>query len=295
MPAVRRLGNMIWSTLVTVLANRACADPASGMRVFRRSSLQKFYPLPDGLNFTPVMSTRALHEGLKVIELPITYRERTGRSKLSVVRDGLRFLKTILWTALEYNPAKLLGLVGASFVSIAAAIGCTLLFARSAGVTSVSAAGAFGVFFALVLAVSGVSIYSLGVTFHFLVSLFHRKPVGPGLFGDSRVEKGLESHFGWSGVAAAGIGCALAGASMFLGRDSWDIARLWFWFFSSAAFILFGIQLLVCWVLARALERLADREALITRELIPISEEAVARTVLSSGRPRAMPASEVAG
>jgi glycosyltransferase involved in cell wall biosynthesis len=294
MPVVRRLGNLIWSTLVTVLANQACADPASGMRVFRRSALPNFYPLPDGLNFTPVMSTRALHEDLKVVELPIPYRERTGRSKLSVIRDGLRFLKTILGTALEYNPAKLLGLVGAVFVCIAAAIGCTLLLARTSGVTSVNAFGAFGVFFALVLAVSGVSIYSLGVTFHFLVSLFHRKPVGPGLFGDSRVEKRFESHFGWSGAAAVGIGCALAGTSMFLGRDSWDIARLWFWFFSSAAFILFGIQLLVCWVLARALERLADREALITEELIAVPAEA-ASLVSPSGRLRAMPAGEAAG
>jgi hypothetical protein len=286
---------MIWSALVTVLANQTCADPASGMRVFRRSALPKLYPLPDGLNFTPVMSTRALHEELKVVELPIPYRERTGRSKLSVIHDGCRFLKTILWTALEYNPAKLLGLVGAVFVSIAAAIGCALLIARSSGVTSVNALGAFGVFFALVLAVSGVSIYSLGVTFHFLVSLFHRRPVGPGLFGNSRVEKMFESHFGWSGVAAVGIGCALAGTSMFLGRDSWDIARLWLWFFSSAAFILFGVQLLVCWILARALERLAAREALVTQELIPLTEDPAERSRSSGGRLRAMPAGETAG
>jgi hypothetical protein len=81
---------------------------------------------------------------------------------------------------------------------------------------------------------------------------------------------------------------------MFLGRDSWDIARLWFWFFSSAAFILFGIQLLVCWVLARALERLAGREALITQELIPVPAEAAARLVSSSGPLQAMPAGEAA-
>ena len=78
----------------------------------RRSCLQQLYPLPDGLNFTPVMSTRSLHEGLKVVEIPIAYHERSGRSKLSVVRDGTRFLKTILWTALQYNPARILELAG---------------------------------------------------------------------------------------------------------------------------------------------------------------------------------------
>ena len=268
MPAIRRLGNLIWSILVTVLAGRTCADPASGMRVVRRRALAKLYPLPDGLNFTPVMSTRALHEGLKMIELPISYRERTGSSKLSVVRDGLRFLKTILSTALEYKPAKLLGLVGTGFVSVALLIACGLVLARSSGVASLNAAGAFGVFAALVLSVSGVSIYSLGVTFHFLVSLFQHKPVGPGLFGNSSAEKFFESQFGWGGAVSVGIGTALAAASTLWGGDSWDITRLWFWFVSSAAFILFGVQLLVCWILTRALERLVSRQNVAAEDLI---------------------------
>ncbi|MCX7935847.1 MAG: hypothetical protein N3A66_11395, partial [Planctomycetota bacterium] len=34
------------------------------------------------------------------------YHERVGRSKLSVVRDGARYLQTITWTALNYNPVR---------------------------------------------------------------------------------------------------------------------------------------------------------------------------------------------
>jgi len=64
MPLVRRLGNAIWSSLVTVLGNRRVTDPASGMRVFRKAVFKDLCPLPDGLNFTPVMSTRAMYEGL---------------------------------------------------------------------------------------------------------------------------------------------------------------------------------------------------------------------------------------
>ncbi|NJM42469.1 MAG: hypothetical protein HC853_17885 [Anaerolineae bacterium] len=44
-------------------------DVGSGMRVFRRSILDKLYPLPDGLNFTPVMSVRAVHENIKLVEI----------------------------------------------------------------------------------------------------------------------------------------------------------------------------------------------------------------------------------
>ena len=39
------------------------------MRVFKREILRQVYPLPDGLNLTPVMSTRALHEGVRIKEV----------------------------------------------------------------------------------------------------------------------------------------------------------------------------------------------------------------------------------
>ena len=71
MPRMRRIGNFIWSNLVSIIGNRRVADPASGMRVLRASALRQLYPLPDGLNFTPVMSTRCVHENLKVVEVPI--------------------------------------------------------------------------------------------------------------------------------------------------------------------------------------------------------------------------------
>ena len=77
------------------------------MRILKRTALDKLYPLPDGLNFTPAMTCRALMgKGLRIAEVPIEYAERTGKSKLSVIKDGLRFLKTILGMALIYKPLK---------------------------------------------------------------------------------------------------------------------------------------------------------------------------------------------
>ena len=109
MPRVRRLGNVIFANLVSLVSARRITDSASGMRVFKKSILSRIYPLPDGLNLTPVMSTRALHEKLHMIEVPIPYSERAGRSKLSVVKDGMRFAQSIVWTALTYNPVRQLG------------------------------------------------------------------------------------------------------------------------------------------------------------------------------------------
>ena len=76
-------------------------DSTSGMRVFRREILQALAPLPDGLHLTPAMSRRAIQVGLRVAEVSIRYDERVGRSKLSVPRDGVRFLWSILGTSLK--------------------------------------------------------------------------------------------------------------------------------------------------------------------------------------------------
>ncbi len=96
MPLTRRVGNLLFASLITVLGDQRVHDSASGMRVIRREILPLLYPLPNGLNFTPIMSLRAIHEGLRLVEVPVPYRERVGRSKLSVVRDGLRYSYSII-------------------------------------------------------------------------------------------------------------------------------------------------------------------------------------------------------
>ncbi len=272
MPLVRRVGNFIWSNLVSLIGNQRVADPASGMRVLRQTALPQLYPLPDGLNFTPVMSTRAVHEGLRVVEIPITYRERVGRSKLSVIRDGSRFLTTILWTTMEYNPVRVLGLAGLAALGIAAVIGLLILSLRLQGVTDLGRWGVFGVFCALVLSVAGVSIFSLGAAFNYLVSLFHRRRIREGLFGKPLFTPSLDRHFGWLGVTAGFGGVALAGVSLAFSFSGWDIARLWLWLVVSALLGLVGLQLFVSWVLMRVLEKLSERETRISEELQGVSK-----------------------
>jgi len=109
MPGIRTVGNRIFAWLLGALSKRSVDDTASGMRVVRRACLEELYPLPDGLHFTPAMSARVLiADSLKLVELPMAYAERTGESKLSVVRDGLRFLMAILRAAVTFRPARLL-------------------------------------------------------------------------------------------------------------------------------------------------------------------------------------------
>lgn len=267
MPLVRRIGNFIWSNLVTFLCGRKVIDPASGMRVFHRHILERLYPLPDGLNFTPVMSLRAVHEGVQFVEVPIPYEERKGASKLSVVRDGIRFLQTIIWTALNYNPVRILGGLGLALMVVSVLIGGILVVMRLSGITTLGPVGVASTFIALVCAIGGVDLFALGVTFNYLVSLFHKRPIRQGLFGKPLFKTPLDHHFWWIGLLGMLLGLFLGLFSFILGLNGWPIERLWLYLLGGSMMILVGFQLLVFWVIVRVLEELSQRELMVLNDL----------------------------
>jgi len=267
MPFARRVGNLLWSCLLTALGNRRVLDPASGMRVIRRDALSRLYPLPDGLNFTPVMSTRAVHEQLHMVDVPIPYSKRTGRSKLSVVRDGTRFLSSIIWTALCYNPVRQLGLLGLGLMGASAVLMLIMLVLRLRGVTTLGPWGAAAFFGAQILAVSGVSVFALGATFNYLVSLLHERPVRQGLFRRPLFRVSVDHHFGWMGLLTMAVGVALGVLCLWLGLQGWPVARLWLYLLGAALLVLVGLELSVFWVIMRVLEELSEREGRVSRDL----------------------------
>jgi hypothetical protein len=273
MPPMRRLGNLFFATLLTLFGRVHVTDSASGMRVFRREILNRIYPLPDGLNLTPVMSTRAIHEGIQVKEIPIPYSERLGRSKLSVIRDGSIFLQSMVWTVLTYNPVRILGLVGLGGLGFAAAVTVGLIAARLMGITQLGPWGVAALFWAVVSAISGVNLFALGITFNYLISLFYKQPIRQGLFGKPIFKQPLDRHFGWMGLVSMFGGVLIGLVTLMLGLQGWDITRMWFYLLGSALFFIVGVQLLVYWILLRVLDELNQRTFRTDQDLRRVPEE----------------------
>jgi glycosyltransferase involved in cell wall biosynthesis len=264
MPPVRILGNMIFRTLVNLIGESDVTDTASGMRLMRRDSLERLYPLPDGLHFTPAMSVRAiLDPNLSIGERPMPYEERVGRSKLSVVRDGIRFLRIILETALTYRPMKFFG-----WASVALAIpAAALLIFRLGGPTSAPipyymehASIADWMLFRLmltsVLFASSVFLFSLGLVAQSLVGLVHHEKTPPG---------------GWKGFMTRRFpvwGALSLGAAVLLNRR--PLTAYWatgnipeeFWVFAvvGALFTIVGVEMLAFYVVSEISGLLWERE-----------------------------------
>ncbi|MAT44699.1 MAG: glycosyl transferase [Anaerolineaceae bacterium] len=267
MPVTRRIGNFFFANLLSLLGWEKITDSASGMRVFKKDVIQRIYPLPDGLNLTPVMSTRAVYEDINMVEIPIPYSERVGASKLSVVKDGWIFLSSMVWTVLTYNPVRILGAIGVVLFAISLFIFIGLFIARLSGVTQIGAIGVAFLFTALITAVSGISVFSLGATFNYLISIFYKKKIRQGLFGKPIFKQPLELKFGVLGILTLFIGFVIGLISLILSLQGWEIARVWLYLLGSALLSVVGIQLVLYWSLMRVLEEISQRHTVIKKDL----------------------------
>ncbi|ABK14860.1 glycosyltransferase family 2 protein [Methanothrix thermoacetophila] len=98
-PAFNRLGNNIFSFLATYISCMNIQDSQTGMRAFKREMFEKLDVNAKGLEFETKMTVRAAKLGYKIIEIPIEYRPRVGRSKLNPIKDGARMMVALISVA----------------------------------------------------------------------------------------------------------------------------------------------------------------------------------------------------
>ena len=136
----RRPAKWFLSKLATYLAETKIPDLNSGMRIFRRKEVEKFYNiLPNKFSFTTTITLAYHTTGLLVKYVPINYYKRAGESKIRPFKDGFNFIMLILRTITYFNPLKVF--LPVSFVFFGAAIlvflYSTLVMGRFMDVTTV--------------------------------------------------------------------------------------------------------------------------------------------------------------
>ncbi len=94
---LRRIGNWVLRTSVNVLYGTRYTDLCYGYNAFWRRCLPQLGLDCDGFEVETVMNIRAAKARLRIAEVPSFEARRVhGESNLSVVRDGLRILRTIV-------------------------------------------------------------------------------------------------------------------------------------------------------------------------------------------------------
>ncbi len=92
----RYLGNPILTAMLNVIFRAHVSDAHCGLRVLRRDALPRLGLSATGMEFASEMVIKAAKRGLRIEEVPITYRPRVGESKLSRVPDAWRHVRFML-------------------------------------------------------------------------------------------------------------------------------------------------------------------------------------------------------
>lgn len=105
-PLMRRPAKWFLTKLSSYLAGQRLPDINSGLRLMRRSLVQRYEALlPDGFSFTTTITLSAACNGHSVEYVPINYHARLGESKIRP-RHAYDFTLLILRTIVLFNPLK---------------------------------------------------------------------------------------------------------------------------------------------------------------------------------------------
>lgn len=101
------LGNRLVRFLINKLFKNNVKDIMTGYRAFSYEFVKGFPVLSKGFEIETEMTIHAVDKNYKLVEIPVTYRDRPAGSvsKLNTYRDGFRVLKTIAMLFEEYKPA----------------------------------------------------------------------------------------------------------------------------------------------------------------------------------------------
>lgn len=126
--AGHRLGNVMLTTLVTMVFGKRTDDLLSGYRVFSRRFVKSFPVLAGGFEIETELVVHALEMSMPLGEVETPYKDRApgSVSKLSTFRDGFRILWMIGKLIKEERPMQSFGLISVLMALISVIIAVPL-------------------------------------------------------------------------------------------------------------------------------------------------------------------------
>ena len=105
----RRLGNMVYNRLASMMTGYPIKDLTSGFRAARARHFRKFlYLLPNKFSYPTTITMAFFRSGFPVAYVPIMAMNRSGDSKshIRLFHDGLRFLIIIMKIGALFSPMR---------------------------------------------------------------------------------------------------------------------------------------------------------------------------------------------
>ena len=84
------VGNVLLTSLARLLFQVNISDVCTGLWGYRRDAIQRLELAASGFEIEADMFAECVRKGLRIAEIPITYRAREDQPKLSSLRDGAK-------------------------------------------------------------------------------------------------------------------------------------------------------------------------------------------------------------
>lgn len=122
-------GNRIINHFFGIIYGVRLADILSGYRAFATEGVRSLDLNMPGFEIESEITIESVKKGLRIAEVPITYRPRPRgtKTKLNPMRDGLKIILTIYRMAKTQNPVFYFGLIGSLFGAVGFLIGLYVL------------------------------------------------------------------------------------------------------------------------------------------------------------------------
>ena len=112
----RNIANKIYNLLASYVTGINIKDLTSGMRVIKADIAKRYvYLLPNSFSYPTTITLSMLKSGHSVRYVPIKARKRVGKSKISILKDGVRFLLIIGKITTLFSPFKIFLPVSSTF------------------------------------------------------------------------------------------------------------------------------------------------------------------------------------
>lgn len=127
MPLIKRIGNRLFSKVLSKLTRTKITDGQTGFRAFTREVAM--LPINSTYTYTQEQLMRAAKSKMRIAEIPV-YAKKTRESRLmkNPLEYAFKSWVTIIRVYRDYEPLKLFGTIGALFFFAGIAIGVWLLY-----------------------------------------------------------------------------------------------------------------------------------------------------------------------
>lgn len=130
MKRMNQFGNRLIVGYINRLFGTQYRDILSGYRAFNRRFAESVPVLTSGFEVETEITLQALAEGLRIVEVPVHYRNRPqdSHSKLRPFADGYRIILTAAILLRDHRPLRLFGTIALLFWLVALAAGVMRIF-----------------------------------------------------------------------------------------------------------------------------------------------------------------------